>query len=240
MSTTRNQRSTNNQQENYESASEYLVSPIVTENNHFVDHDVRSPGPSRSKSPRVESSALESLRTSLKDEITSELKSLSADSQKEILRLFEAKTNTNVREAPDEDTEIETRSFYTPTESGRINSTRNNDPCSSRNTVTGVLNDSTNQRKRPKIRSQSQPASKERPIVAKKLFATGKNDGTTLLLPRALTASLSTFDGKSEKFELFEDLFRKNIKMYPHFTEIQKINNFYSLLIGTPYKRSAT
>ena len=73
------------------------------------------------------------MRTSLKDEITSELKSLLADSQKEILRLLKAKTNTNVREETDEDTENETRSFYTPTKSVRINATQNIDPCSSRN-----------------------------------------------------------------------------------------------------------
>ena len=51
-------------------------------------------------------------------------------------------------------------------------------------------------------------------------------------MPKALTASLPVFDGKSEKFELFEDLFRNNVKMYPHLTEIQKINRFHSLLRG--------
>ena len=114
--------------------SEYLDSPFVTKNNHSVDQDVGSPGPSRAKSPRVESSILESLRTSLKDEITSELKSFLANSQKEIFRLLKAETNTNVREEPDEDTENETRSFYTFTMSVRINSTQNKDPCSSRST----------------------------------------------------------------------------------------------------------
>ena len=53
-----------------------------------------------------------------------------------------------------------------------------------------------------------------------------------LPMPNALTASLPVFDCKSEKFELFEDLFRNNIKMYPHLTEIQKINYFHSLLRG--------
>ena len=89
----------------------------------------------------------------MKDEITFELKCFLADSQKERLRLLKTKTNTNVREEPDEDTENETKSFYTPTKLVRINSTQNNDPCSSRNMVTGVLNDSTNQPKRAKIRS---------------------------------------------------------------------------------------
>ena len=49
-------------------------------------------------------------------------------------------------------------------------------------------------------------------------------------MPKALTASLPTFDGISEKFELFEDLFRIKIKMYPNLTEIQKVNYFHSLL----------
>ena len=40
------------------------------------------------------------------------------------------------------------------------------------------------------------------------------------------------FDGKSENFEFFEDLFRNNIKMYPHTTEVQKITYFHSLLRG--------
>ena len=51
-------------------------------------------------------------------------------------------------------------------------------------------------------------------------------------MPNALTASLITFDGNSDKFELFKDLFRNNIKMYPHLTEIQKNDYFHSLLRG--------
>ena len=98
--------------------------------------------------------------------------------------------------------------------------------------VTGVLTDSTNQPKRTKARFQSQPSSKVRPVVARTLFAPDKNESTALPMPKTLTASLPTFDGKTEKFELFEDLFRNNIKMYPHLTEIQKINYFHSLLRG--------
>ena len=51
-------------------------------------------------------------------------------------------------------------------------------------------------------------------------------------MPKSLTASLRVFDGKSEKVDLFEDLFRNNIKMYPHLTEIQKFNYFHWLLRG--------
>ena len=39
-----------------------------------------------------------------------------------------------------------------------------------------------------------------------------------------------TFDGKNEKFELFEDLFHTMIEMQPAMTEQMKINHFHSLL----------
>ena len=148
-----------------------------------------------------------------------------------MLKLLKPEIRENARDNIDEEMENETRSFHTPTRSVRINSTQN-DSNICRNMVTGVLTDSTNQPKRTKARSQSQPTSKERPVVARTLFATDNNDGIDLPMPKALTASLPTFDGKSKKFELFEDLFRNNNKMYPHFTEIQKINYFHSLLRG--------
>ena len=50
--------------------------------------------------------------------------------------------------------------------------------------------------------------------------------------PMPKARSLPVFDGKSDKFDRFEDLFRNNIKKYHHLTEIQKIDNFHSLLRG--------
>ena len=47
---------------------------------------------------------------------------------------------------------------------------------------------------------------------------------------RPVTTNLMTFDGKSEKFELFEGLFHTMIKMQPAMTEQMKINHFHSLL----------
>ena len=179
-------------------------------------------GHSSAKSPRDEHSFLESLRASLKEKKTSEIKNRSVESQREKLKLLKPKTGENVRWNVEEEPENESRSFYTPTKLVRINSTQNDFPSTSRNMVTGGLNDSTNQPKRPKIESQSQPAPKERPVAARTLFASDKNDNTTLPMPKALTTSLQTFDGKSEKFERFKDLFRNNIKMYPHLTGIQK------------------
>ena len=76
-------------------------------------------GPSSAKSPRIENSILESFRASLKDETTSEIMNLLAESQKEMLKLLGPKTSQNVREEDGS----ETRNFYTPTRSVRINST---------------------------------------------------------------------------------------------------------------------
>ena len=47
---------------------------------------------------------------------------------------------------------------------------------------------------------------------------------------RPVETTPMTFDGKSEKFELFEDLFHTMIKMQPAMTEQMKINHFHSLL----------
>ena len=47
---------------------------------------------------------------------------------------------------------------------------------------------------------------------------------------RRVTSNPMTFDGKTEKFELLEDLFHTMIKMQPAMTEQMKINHFHSLL----------
>ena len=90
-------------------------------------------GPSNSKSPRIENIVLESLKASFKEEITSEIKNFLLESQREMLKLLKPKTGENAKE-DENNLEKETRSFYTPTKSVSINSTQNNDPCTSRNT----------------------------------------------------------------------------------------------------------
>ena len=132
MSTTRSQKRKNSQQESTESVSEGFVSAIMANNSCPVDQDVSVAGPSRPKSPRIENSFLESMRASLKDEITSELRNRLVQSQKELLRQLKPETRDYVRENTEEETENGTRSFYTPTKSVRINSIQNNDPCGSR------------------------------------------------------------------------------------------------------------
>ena len=51
-------------------------------------------------------------------------------------------------------------------------------------------------------------------------------------LLKSLTTTMPTFDGKSEKFELFEDLFRTSLKIHNQLTEKDKIYYFHSLMRG--------
>ena len=51
-------------------------------------------------------------------------------------------------------------------------------------------------------------------------------------LPKSLTTAMPTFDGKSEKFELFEDLFQTSFKIQNQLTEEDRINYFHSLMRG--------
>ena len=133
MSTTRSQKRRNDQQSTNENVSEGLISPIVVGNPCSSNQDDEVAGPSRPKSPRIENSLLESLRASLKEEITLEIKTLLIESQKEMLKLLKPETKGIVRENTEEEVEEETRSFYTPTKSVRISSVQN-DPIICRNT----------------------------------------------------------------------------------------------------------
>ena len=51
-------------------------------------------------------------------------------------------------------------------------------------------------------------------------------------LPKPLTTTMPTFVGKSEKYEMFEDLFQTSLKIHNQLTEEDKINYFYSLMRG--------
>ena len=54
-------------------------------------------------------------------------------------------------------------------------------------------------------------------------------------LPKSLTTMMPTFDGKSEKFELFEDLFQTSLKFHNQLTEddrISRISYSHSLMRG--------
>ena len=51
-------------------------------------------------------------------------------------------------------------------------------------------------------------------------------------LPKSLTTTMPSFDGKAEKFELFEDLFQTSLKIHNQLTEEDRINYFHSLMKG--------
>ena len=51
-------------------------------------------------------------------------------------------------------------------------------------------------------------------------------------LPKSLNTTMPTFDGKSEKIELFEDLFQTGLKIHNESTEDDRINYFHSLMRG--------
>ena len=51
-------------------------------------------------------------------------------------------------------------------------------------------------------------------------------------LPKSLTTTMPTFDGETEKFELFEDLFQASLKIHNQLTEDDRINYFHSLMRG--------
>ena len=195
---------------------------------------------SSSKNPRLEPEDLEELKTTLRKEIMSDLTKVLVENQKQMLKLIapackKRSASSNIQDSDSDQENISVTRTSTPVKTQTATSSKTT-PMNSRNMVTGVLNDSTNQpTKRPKTQRILNEQQKDRPSTSKILFAPQPQTfpSTNLLpMPKALTASLPVFDGKSEKFELFEDLFRNNIKMYPHLTEIQKINYFHSLLRG--------
>ena len=93
----------------------------------------------------------------------------------------------------------------------------------------------------PQFRSENTPATLEAdqiPLALQQL-ATNSNSANfnnnisrISKLPKSLTTTMPTFDGKSEKFELFEDLFQTSLKIHNQLTEEDKINYFHSLMRG--------
>ena len=93
----------------------------------------------------------------------------------------------------------------------------------------------------PQFRSEITPATIEADqiLLALQQLATNSNSANfkhnisrISKLPKSLTTKMPTFDGKSEKFELFEDLFETSLKIHNQLTEEDKINYFHSLMRG--------
>ena len=93
----------------------------------------------------------------------------------------------------------------------------------------------------PQFRSENTPATIEADqiLLALQQLANNNNSAnfhnninTISKLPKSLTTTMPTFDGKSEKFELFEHLFQTSLKICNHLTEEDRINYFHSLMRG--------
>ena len=93
----------------------------------------------------------------------------------------------------------------------------------------------------PQFRSENTPATLEADqiLLALQQLATNSNSANfnnnisrISKLPKSLTTTMPTFDGKSEKVELFEDLFQTSLKIHNQLTEEDKINYFHSLMRG--------
>ena len=93
----------------------------------------------------------------------------------------------------------------------------------------------------PQFRSESTPATIETDqiLLAFQQLATNSNSANVnnnsnriSKLPKSLTTTMPTFDGKSEKFELFENLFQTSVKIHNQLTEENKNDYFHSLMRG--------
>ena len=93
----------------------------------------------------------------------------------------------------------------------------------------------------PQFRSENTPATIEADQILLDLqqlptnsISSNVNNNSNRIskLPKSLTTTMPTFDGKSEKFELFEDLFQTSLKIHNPLTEEDKINYFHSLMRG--------
>ena len=93
----------------------------------------------------------------------------------------------------------------------------------------------------PQIRSENTPATIEADQILLALQQLANNNNSANFhnninriskMPKSLTTTMPTFDGKTEKFELFEDLFQTSLKIHNQLTEDDRINYFHSPMRG--------
>ena len=91
----------------------------------------------------------------------------------------------------------------------------------------------------PQFHSENTPATIEAHQILLALQQLANNNNSAIFHnninriskpPKSLTTSMPTFDGKTEKFELFEDLFQTSFKIQNQLTEDDRINYFNSLM----------
>ena len=93
----------------------------------------------------------------------------------------------------------------------------------------------------PQFRSENTPATIEADQILLPLQQLADNNNSANFhiklnkiskLPKSLTTTMPTFDGRSEKSELFEDLFQSSLKLHNQLTEEDRSNYFHSLMKG--------
>ena len=93
----------------------------------------------------------------------------------------------------------------------------------------------------PQFRSETTPATIEADqiLLAHRQLADNNNSANFYnnikrisKLPKSLITTMSTFDGITEKFELFEDFLQTSLKIHHQLTEDDRINYFHSLMRG--------
>ena len=93
----------------------------------------------------------------------------------------------------------------------------------------------------PQFRSENTPATIEADQILLALQQLASNNNSANFqsninriskLPMSLTTTMPTFHGKSEKFELFEDLFQTSLKIHNQLIEEDRTNYFHSLMKG--------
>ena len=93
----------------------------------------------------------------------------------------------------------------------------------------------------PQCRSENTPATIEADQILLALQQLANNNNSANFhdnidefskLLKSLTTTMPKFDGKSEKFELFEDMFQTSLKIHNQSTEEDRINYFHSLMRG--------
>ena len=93
----------------------------------------------------------------------------------------------------------------------------------------------------PQFRSENTPAiiGADQILLTLQQLATNSNSANFNInsnriskLPKSLTTTMPTFAGKSNKFELFEDLFQTTLKIHNQLTEEDKIYHCHSLMRG--------
>ena len=98
--------------------------------------------------------------------------------------------------------------------------------------VTGVSEGNPLEKKKNPLDQSSNTKRTTTKICSDTKTGTDTSHCSTSKLPKVLTVTVLVFNGKTKKYDIFNDLFSTSLKMYPHVTEGEKMNYFHSLMRG--------